>query len=331
VRELTAKERGELARLVRGGTDASAVRRAQMVLLSSRGKAAAEIAPLWGVTSQCVRKVLNRFDREGPAGLPDRPRCGRPRKADGRYVEPLKEAVRAGPHTLGYAFGCRTPGRLREHLALRTRVVLSPAHLSRLMAENRIVYRRPRHGMTHLRDPKEYDEKKAFPAFVKKKAAGPGAGFDLLYPGECEVHLHPTLTKVWTPRGVRPVVPAAGERNRMKSGAQNNQRHDAIYVRSASTVQKGDTGIDEQLARCREQVDPDPLEYVEVGGAGSRPTQKPQFERLKRDVATGKIKRLFVLSYDRLGRGHQALAYLESFKAQGCEVVSVSEGPCSIV
>jgi len=46
--------------------------------------------------------------------------------------------------------------------------MLSPAHLSRLMAENRVVYRRPKHGMTHLRDPKEYDEKKAFLAFVKK-------------------------------------------------------------------------------------------------------------------------------------------------------------------
>lgn len=36
------------------------------------------------------------------------------------------------------------------------------------MHEHRIVYRRPKHGMTHLRDPQEYDEKKAFLAFVKK-------------------------------------------------------------------------------------------------------------------------------------------------------------------
>jgi hypothetical protein len=110
VRELTAQERAGLRRLVRGGTDASAVRRAQMVLLSSRGKTAAEIAPLWGVTGQCVRKVINRFNREGLEGLPDRPGRGR-------------------------------------------------------------------HGMTHLRDPNEYDEKKAFLAFVKKKAADPAAGF----------------------------------------------------------------------------------------------------------------------------------------------------------
>ena len=173
VRELTPQERAGLLRLVRGGTDAAAVRRAQMVLLSSQGKTASEIATLWGVSGQCVRKVINRFNREGPAGLPDRPRRGRPRKTDDRYVALLKEAVQADPHALGYPFGCWTLDRLREHLARRTRVMLSPAHLSRLMAENRVVYRRPKHGMTHLRDPKEYDEKKAFLAFVKKKRPAP--------------------------------------------------------------------------------------------------------------------------------------------------------------
>ena len=56
------------------------------------------------------------------------------------------------------------------------------------MAEHGIVYRRPKHGMTHLRDPQE----------------------ELLCLDEFEVHLHPTLTKLWALRGVRPAVPAAG-------------------------------------------------------------------------------------------------------------------------
>ena len=128
------------------------------------------------MTGQCVRKVINWFNREGLAGLPDRPRRGRPRKADDRYVTLLKEAVQADPHALGYPFGCWTLDRLREHLALRTRVMLSPAHLSRLLAEHGVVYRRPKHGMTHLRDPREYDEKKAFLAFVKKKRPAPTRG-----------------------------------------------------------------------------------------------------------------------------------------------------------
>jgi transposase len=77
------------------------------------------------------------------------------------------------PHERGYPFSCWTLARLREHLARRTRVILSTGHLGRLLAKHNIVYRRPKHGMTHLRDPQEYNEKKAFLAFVKKGRCAP--------------------------------------------------------------------------------------------------------------------------------------------------------------
>jgi len=43
----------------------------------------------------------------------------------------------------------------------------------------------------------------------------PRYGFDLLFLDECEVHLHPTLTKVWIFRGQRAEVPAAGTNRRL--------------------------------------------------------------------------------------------------------------------
>ena len=144
------------------------VRRAQMIRLSSKVKTATEIAALWEISGQGVRKIINRFNREGIAGLANRPRQGRPRKTNERYVEMLKQAVKINPRDVGYPFSCWTLDRLREHLARRTRIILSVPHLSRLMAEHNIVYRRPKHGMTHLRDPQEYQEKKAFLEFVKK-------------------------------------------------------------------------------------------------------------------------------------------------------------------
>ena len=49
----------------------------------------------------------------------------------------------------------------------------------------------------------------------KKRAVERDARFDLLYLDECEVHLHPTLTKVWTLKGTRPLVPAAGNNQRL--------------------------------------------------------------------------------------------------------------------
>jgi len=173
VRTLTLEERKELKRLIRTDHDARVVRRAQMVQLSSEGKTATEIGALWALTAQGVRKVLNRFNSEGLAGLANRPRGGRPRKTNDRYVELLKEAVQSNPRGLGYIFSCWTLERLREHLARKTRVILSVTHLSRLLAEHNIVYRRPKHGMSHLRDPQEYDEKKAFLEFIKKKPNSP--------------------------------------------------------------------------------------------------------------------------------------------------------------
>ena len=169
VRPLTLPERNELRKLVRRGEDARVVRRAQMVLLSAQRQTPSQIGALWELTAQGVRKILHRFNLEGVSGLSDRPRRGRPRKTNARYVALLKEAVASDPREQGYAFGCWTLDRLREHLAKRTRVLLSAVHLSRLMAEHGIVYRRPKHGMTHLRDPQEYEDKKAFLKFVKKR------------------------------------------------------------------------------------------------------------------------------------------------------------------
>ena len=168
VRSLTKAERKELLRLIHSNGDARIVRRAQMIRLSADGTTASEIAALWAMTGEAVRRTIHRFNDEGLASLPDKPRHGRPPKKTDRYVALLKEAVQTSPRDLGYPFSAWTLERLREHLAIQTHIVLSPPYLSQLMADNDIVYRRPKHGMEHLRDPQDYSEKKAFLEFVKK-------------------------------------------------------------------------------------------------------------------------------------------------------------------
>ena len=168
VRPLTTQEQGQLRQIIRNHHDARVVRRARMVSLSARGKRVSEIAEILERSQSGVRKVINAFNAEGLASLADKPRQGRPRKRTDEYVALLKEAVQASPRDLGYPFSCWTLERLREHLARQTHILLSPTHLSRLMGENDIVYRRPKHSMQHLRDPQEYDEKKAVLEFIKK-------------------------------------------------------------------------------------------------------------------------------------------------------------------
>lgn len=168
VRRLSVKEMAEIKGLVRRCGDSRRMRRAQVVRLSARGKKAREIAELLGFSLQSVHRVIDAFNKEGVKGLSDKPRSGRPRKVTEEYVRLLKEAVATPPVELGYAFSSWTVRRLREHLAIKCRVVLHPDYLARLMAREGIVYRRPRHVMNHLRDQEEYDEKKEIIGFLKK-------------------------------------------------------------------------------------------------------------------------------------------------------------------
>ena len=173
VRALTADEQEALSRLIRSEKDARIVRRAQMVRLSADGVTTPRIAAMWDVNDQTVRRTIRRFEAEGIDGLPDKPRKGRPGKKTDRYVALLREAVQRSPRELGYPFSSWTLERLREHLALQTGIQLHPNSLSRIMAENDIVYRRPKHSMDHLRDPEEYNEKQAILEFLKRGRFAP--------------------------------------------------------------------------------------------------------------------------------------------------------------
>jgi transposase len=175
VRSLRPGEGAEIERLIRRSDDPRLMRRAQIVRLSVQRKTCGEIADLLGFSVPTVHRVVDAFNAEGLAGLPDKPRGGRPPKVTERYVRCLKEAVARSPVDLGYPFASWTLGRLREHLARKCRIVLHPDYLARLMARHGIVYRRPRHVMGHLRDPQEYNEKKEILDFLKKARSSPNA------------------------------------------------------------------------------------------------------------------------------------------------------------
>ena len=167
VRKLKKAERSELSRLIHSREDGRVVRRAQMILQSSQGIKVPAIASAWDTTIQTVLKAIHRFNAEGLVSLVDKPRSGRPTKATDQYVEVLKEAVQKSPRDFGYPFSSWTLERLREHLGRLTGTLLNPRYLSQLMARHGIVYRRPKHLMTHLRDSKDYNEKKAILEFLK--------------------------------------------------------------------------------------------------------------------------------------------------------------------
>jgi transposase len=75
--------------------------RAVMVLLSAHGLTPAQIAALLDCHPATVRRWIGRFNAEGAAGLPDRPRSGRPRLGGRQLTSRIAALLqRPGPWTL---------------------------------------------------------------------------------------------------------------------------------------------------------------------------------------------------------------------------------------
>jgi len=91
----------------------------------------------------------------GLEGLANRPKSGRPPKADEAYMKLLEQVIEQDPQELGYAFSIWTAGRLRMHMQKETGIELGQTQFRALLQENDFVYRRPKHDLTNLQDASE--------------------------------------------------------------------------------------------------------------------------------------------------------------------------------
>jgi len=113
VREPTDNERAELNRVTSQAVGRVAMRahmiqahmiQAHMIQLSARGFSAQQIAEIHDCADVTVYKWIGRFDAEGPSGLYDREREGRPRKLDEEAERELKRLLEKPPTEEGYDF-----------------------------------------------------------------------------------------------------------------------------------------------------------------------------------------------------------------------------------
>jgi len=106
--------------------------------------------------SRC-KKVGQRWLKDGLFGLADRPRSGRPRTADSRYLRQLRRAVRTLPRRLGFAFNVWSCGRLAVYLERKTGKRISGAHLATLLRAMNYRFRRPKHTLKGKRNELQHD------------------------------------------------------------------------------------------------------------------------------------------------------------------------------
>src|SRR5438552_19117982 len=106
---LDAEQRRMLKRLTRRAVGRVALR-AQMVLLSGRGYPVAQIAAIFEVGEDVVRTWLHRYRQDGPDGLADRPRPGRP--PEDRLARQIADAqMHNSPRANGLAHAGPAGGR----------------------------------------------------------------------------------------------------------------------------------------------------------------------------------------------------------------------------
>lgn len=146
---LDAAARRDLATRFEQTRDAETRLRYQMVLLAADGRTAPQIAPLVRRSRTTVTRVLRRYLRQGPDGVPHRPRPGRPRAAPAPWEAELCQVIEMDPHTVGVASAVWPPRLLAGYLATVTGYRASLETVRQALRRHDYVIKRPVHSVKH--------------------------------------------------------------------------------------------------------------------------------------------------------------------------------------
>lgn len=139
VRSLTMAEGNHLQQILRRGKNRTAIRRAQVILMSAQSYRVQEIARTTHLHEEYVRELLRRFNREGVAIVKERRRSGRPSSFNEEECAAIVEFALCPPRVLGQPFSRWSLEKLRRYL-MQKKVVKSIgiATLYRILEEHKI-------------------------------------------------------------------------------------------------------------------------------------------------------------------------------------------------
>jgi transposase len=152
---LKEEELQEIAVAIKHDKRPEVRQRAMGLRLLHEGQSPKAVAELMSVSQPTVYDWRHRWQENGLEGLANRPKSGRPPKADEAYVELLERVIEQDPQELGYAFSIWTAGRLRMHMQKEMGIEIGQTQFRALLRENDFVYRRPKHDLTNLQDASE--------------------------------------------------------------------------------------------------------------------------------------------------------------------------------
>jgi len=126
--------------------------RATAIRLLHLGHKPGVVAEMVAVGASTVWTWHRRYRTDGLEGLANKPKSGRPAKADAAYVAELERTLDLDPRELGYAFSVWTINKLRKHLEKQTGILLSYTRFRALLSKHEYVYRQPKHDLSDLQD-----------------------------------------------------------------------------------------------------------------------------------------------------------------------------------
>lgn len=175
--KLTHRQRRRLSEQLRGTSDARTYRRTLALLELDRGRSAADIAAMLGVTRQSIHNWASDFASEpAPAVLRDAPRSGRPPLLDERAEGLLPSLMGRSPGDFGYPHPDWTVPLLQQELERGLGSRPADETVRRWLRRLGYAWKRPRYVLDP--DP-EREKKTADPASDPGLAAAerrPGAG-----------------------------------------------------------------------------------------------------------------------------------------------------------
>ncbi len=166
---LSETELNQIAKAVRSDKRPEVRQRAMGLRLLHEGTPPKEVAKLMSVSQPTVYDWHHRWQRGGVEELANRPKSGRPPKADAAYVARVEEIVEQDPQTLGHQFTVWTVTRLRRHMEQETGVALGQTQFKALLKANDFVYRRPKHELKNLQDAEARHAAEGWLAELKKE------------------------------------------------------------------------------------------------------------------------------------------------------------------
>src|SRR6059058_2801783 len=195
VRPLSHEEAVRLKRLAKRAKHASTRERAAILLGSNAGLAASSIAASWLTDDNHVRKVIRDFNERGFDSLDPDYRGGRPRRIEREDRQRIVAIAGARPDIQGVPLTRWSLPRLSAHLAEQQIVLVSPAHLGRVLADANLSFQRTRTWKASP-DP-DYEAKAArvLELYAAAPIDGPVISFDQMGP----ISLKPIQGAVWAP------------------------------------------------------------------------------------------------------------------------------------